>query len=175
MADIAISSADYIRPLRSPWGQPEMDFAPEVASQTFVYGDVLQLTRGTSTSSHRVSKASTSDSTITSTAIVGVAAAAASSVQDTPVPYYTAAPYNKFWARTRGGTLAAANVGAHYGLFYDSSAKVTLIDLGNTQSTSLFVCVTRLIDAIGDSGGAVEFKFGAPNGSTNTFGMAVAR
>ena len=66
-------------------------------------------------------------------------------------------------------------MGTSYGLFRDSSKNVTLIDLGNTQSTSLRVMVTELIDAVGDSGGAVIFKFGCPAGSTNTFGMALAQ
>jgi hypothetical protein len=175
MADWAISSGDYIKPYRSPWGQLAVRVAPEGAAATFKYGDVLELDHGTSTAANRVRKASTSDSTITSTSIVGVAAGPASSVVDAPVSYFEASPFNEFTARTRGGTLALTNVGLSYGLFYDSSKAVTLIDLGNTQSTSLRVIVTSLIDAVGDSGGLVTFKFGCPNGSTNTFGFALAR
>lgn len=175
MADWAISSGDYIKPYRSPWGQPEIRFGPESTSQTFVYGDVVRIDRGVSTGANRIAKASTTGSTINDTAIVGVAAQPASSNVEQKVSYYAASPFNEFTGRTRGGTLALANVGNFYGLFYDSSKKVTLIDLGNTQSTSLRVCVTELIDAVGDSGGLVAFKFGCPNGSTNTFGFAIAQ
>lgn len=175
MADWAISSGDYIKPYRSPWGQPAMRFGPESTSQTFFYGDVVELDHSVSTSANRIRQASTSGSTITSTAIVGVAAAPASSVVDQKVPYYEASPFNEFIGRTRGGTLALANVGLSYGLFRDSSKNVTLVDLGNTQSTSQRVIVTELVDAVGDSGGLVVFKFGCPNGSTNTFGFAIAR
>jgi hypothetical protein len=175
MADITISSGDYIRPYRCPWGQPEMRSGPESTAQTFKYGDVVELDLGVSTGANRIRQASTSGSTITSTAIVGVAAQPASSVVEQKVSYYSAAPANEFWARSRGGTLALATVGASFGLFRDSSKNVTLIDLGNTQSTSLRVIVTELVDAVGDSGGAVIFKFGCPNGSTNTFGLAITR
>jgi len=175
MADWAISSGDSIKPYRSPWGQPSMRFGPEANAQTFKYGQVVQLDHATSTGENRIASASTSDSTITSTSIVGVAAQGASSVLGQPVSYYDASPFNEFIGRTRGGTLALANVGLAYGLFRDSSKNVDLIDLGNTASTSLRVIVTELVDAVGDSGGRVIFKFGCPNGSTNTFGFALAR
>lgn len=175
MADFTISSGDYIKPYRSPWGPCEMRSGPESTAQVFLYGDVLELDHTVSTSANRVKRASTSGSTVTSTAIVGVAAAAASSVVDTKIPYYSASPHNEFWGRTRGGTLALANVGLAYGLFRDASKNVVLVDLGNTESTSLRVIVTELVDAVGDSGGAVIFKFGCPNGSTNTFGFALTR
>ena len=175
MADIVISSGDYIKPYRSPWGQMAVRSGPESSACTFKYGDVVELDHGVSTAANRIRQASTSDSTITSTAIVGVACGPASGVLGTAVPYFEASPFNEFTARTRGGTLALANVGLSYGLFRDSSKNVTLIDLGNTQSTSQRVIVTELIDAVGDSGGLVVFKFGCPNGSTNTFGFAITR
>jgi hypothetical protein len=175
MADWAISSGDYIKPHRSPWGQLAVRQGPESTAQAFKYGDVLELDHGVSTGANRIRQASTTDSTINSTAIVGVACGPASGVVDAAVSYFEASPFNEFTARTRGGTLALANVGLSYGLFRDSSKNVTLIDLGNTQSTSLRVIVTGLIDAVGDSGGLVTFKFGCPNGSTNTFGFALAR
>lgn len=173
MADWTISSGDTIRPYRNPLGQLIVRQGPESTSQTFVYGDVVQLDMGVSSGANRIAKASTSGSTITSTSIVGVACGPASSVVGQAVSYFSASPYNEFWARTRGGTLALSNVGNSYGLFRDATKNVTLIDLGNTQSTSQRVIVTELVDAVGDSGGAVIFKFGCPNGSTNTFGLGL--
>lgn len=175
MADWAISSGDYIKPRANAFGQLHVMSGPESTAQTFVYGDVLQLDSAVSTGANRIARASTSGSTITSTSIVGVACGPASSVVDATVSYFAATPFNEFTARTRGGTLALTNVGASFGLFRDSSKNVVLVDLGNAQSTSQRVIVTSLIDAVGDSGGLVTFKFGCPNGSTNTFGFALAR
>lgn len=168
MADFTISSGDFIRPYRTP---AEVLSAPESTNQVFRFGDVVQLDKGVSTSAHRVARASTSGSTCISTSILGIAGNAASSVVDTQLSVFAASNRNEFWARTRGGLLAGATVGAYYGLFRDSSKNVWLVDLGNTQSTSLRVQVTGLLDAIGDSGGAVTMKFGLPAGSTNTFGL----
>lgn len=175
MADWVISSGDYIKPFRNAYGQVAVRTGPESTAQTFVYGSVLELDHGVSTSANRIREASTSGSTLTSTAIVGVAAQPASSVVDQAVSYYSCEPQNEFIGRTRGGTLALTTVGLSFGLFKDSTKNVTLIDLGNAVSTSQRVVVTGLVDAVGDSGGLVTFKFGCPNGSTNTFGFALTR
>ena len=175
MADITVSSADHIRPLRSPFGQCEIRYMPESTVQSFRIGDVVEQDSRVSTSINQLAIASTSGSTCTSTAIVGIAAGPASSVQGTNIGFYSATPLNEFWARTRGGTLAASNVGAGFGLFrHATHTNVWLVDLGNAQSTSIRVTVTSLIDDVGDSGGAVSFKFGCPRtaaNSTNTFGL----
>ena len=163
MADFTISSGDYLRPYRSPWGQFPMAYAGESTGATFLYGDVLELSTVVSTNYHRVVRASTSGSTCISTSIVGVAAAPASSVQDTQIPYYEANRNVEIYGRTRGGLLASTNVNASYGLFRDSTKNVWLVDLGNVVDTSVRVLVTRLVDAVGDSGGAVLFKFGSTN------------
>lgn len=175
MADYTISSGDYIKPYRCPWGQIEMRSAPESTAQTFVYGDVLELDKGTSSGANRVRRASTTGSTCNSTAIVGVAAQAASSNVTQTVSYYTASPSNEFEGRTRGGLLALSNVGAEFGLFRDSTKNVWLVDLGNTQSTSARVIVTELIDQVGDSGGMVAFKFGTHNSTNIIFGFGPSR
>jgi hypothetical protein len=175
MADYTISSGDYIRPYRSPWGQCEVRSAPESTGQTFVYGDVLELDKGVSTGANRVKRGSTTGSTCNSTAIVGIAAQAASSNVAQTVTYFTASPANEFVGRTRGGLLALANVGAGFGLFRDSTKNVWLVDLGNTQSTSERVIVTELIDQVGDSGGAVAFKFGTHNSTNIIFGFGPSR
>ena len=147
---------------------------PEAPSQSFKYGDVVQQSSAASTAVNQLAVASTSGSTCVSTSIVGIAAANASSVQYTKIPFYSASPNNEFWARTRGGVLAATNVGndSGFGLFrHASHTNVWLVDLGNTQSTSVRVVITELLDAVGDSGGAVAFKFGRVANSTITFGL----
>ena len=173
MADFVISSGDYMRIYRTQGADgASMDFGPESTGQTFVRGSLLELDVDVSTSSHRLAEATVSASTVTSTSLIGVAAEAASSAVDRNRIYWRITPENEFMARTRGGTLAQTNVGVAYGLFYDSTKAVYGVDLANTQSTSLRVVVTGLIDAVGDSGGYVRFKFGTPVGtaSTNTFG-----
>lgn len=166
MADFTISSADYIRPRRSPLGSPPVMGLKESTGQSFVFGDLLELDSLVATSAHRVARASTSGSTCISTSIVGIAAGAASSVLDTLIPVFEANRNVEFIGRSRGSTLASTNVGKEYGLFRDSSKNVWLVDLGNTQSTSARVTVTELIDSPGDSGGLVAFKFTIRN-STN--------
>lgn len=172
MANFAISSGDYIRPYRSMTA-PETRALPESTAQSYILGDVLEQDTQVSTSSHRLRQAIRSASTITSTAIVGVAAEGASSVTDTKRIFWTASRNNEFWGRTINGLLASTNLGAGYGLVRDSTRNVCLVDLGNGVSTSQRVVITEFIDALADSGGAVVFRFGTPRGamSTNTFGL----
>lgn len=162
--NFTISSGDYIRPYRSPWGSHPIKKAPEAAAQTYRFGAVLQ-----NTSSGQVNIASTSGSTVTSTAIVGVAAEPASSVEGTARIFYEANPNVEFWGRTRGATLQSSNLFKPYGLWRDSSKDVFLVDLENAASTSERVIVTELIDSTGDSGGAVAFKFGTYNSTLQAF------
>lgn len=164
VADFVISSGDYIRPYRSPWGSHPIRFAPEAASQSYLYGDVLQ-----NTSSGQVNRASTTGSTCNSTAIVGVASQPASSVEGTRREFYEANPNVEFWARTRGELTQSSCLFKAYGLFRDSSKNVWLVDLGNAQSTSERVIITELIDSTGSSGGAVAFKFGSYNSTLQAF------
>ena len=166
-----ISSGDYIRPYRSAYGQEHILSLGESTAQSFVYGDILEQDSKVSTGFHRAAVAVRSNSTITSTSIIGVAAAPASSVTDQTVIFFSATHENTFWARTINGTLASTNVGGFYGLAKDTTNNVTLVDLANAASTSQRVCITGLIDGLGDSGGAVTFKFGRPAGSTVTFGL----
>lgn len=163
MADFTISSGDYIRPYKSPWGAfPMNSIGESTTGQTWTaYGDVLSL--GTSTDSHRCIRASTSGSTLTSVTIIGFAAQPASSVQDTPISYFEANKNVDFWARSRGGVLGSSCIGQSYGLFRDSSKNVWLVDFGNKVDTSCRVIVTKMIDAVGDSGGAVTFRCGSTN------------
>lgn len=180
MTDWAISSGDYMRPYRIQGSDAcAQDFGPESTTQTFLVGFLLERDSLVSTSKFRLAKAKVSASTVTSTSICGVAADPASSVTDATRVFWPAIPQIEFMARTRGSTITSTNIGEAYGLFFDSTKNVFGVDLANQQSTSLRVIITRLIDAIGDSGGYVAFKFGTAGGtgsttpfaSTNTFGV----
>ena len=174
MADFTISSGDYIRPYKSPWGSFPMNSIGESTGATFLYGDVLELSTVVSTNHHRAVRASTSGSTCISTSIIGIAATAASSVQDTPISYYEANRNVDFWARTRGGLLQSSCVDSSYGLFRDSTKNVWLVDLGNRVDTSCRVLVTKLVDAVADSGGAVLFRFGSTNSTLSAIALQPA-
>lgn len=171
MTDWAISSGDYMRPYRSRIA-PILEFGPESTAQSFLVGQLLELDSQAATSNFRLRVALRSASTITSTALIGIAAEGASSVTDATRIYWPITPMVEYMARTRGSTITSTNVGQSYGLFFDSTKNVCGVDLANQQSTSLRVVITGLIDPIGDSGGYVRFKFGTPVGtaSTNTFG-----
>ena len=169
MANFVISSGDYIRPLRSPWGAPSPRYLPESTAQSYRVGAVVELDSQVSTSAGKVRTALVSASTVTSTSICGIASEPASSVHNTKVGFFDANPNIEFWARTRFGTIETTCVGEYFGLGFDSTKNVYLVDLGNAVSTSERVYITELLDAAGDSGGAVAFKFGSA--STNTFGL----
>jgi hypothetical protein len=180
MADWAISSGDYMRPYRTQGSDAcSQDYGPESTVQSYPVGALLERDTKVSTGIHRLRIASVSVSTVTSTAICGVAAEPASSVTDATRIFWPAIPQVEFMARTRGSTITSTNIGGGYGLFFDSTKNVFGVDLANTQSTSIRVIITRLIDAAGDSGGYVAFKFGTtpsvgsttPFTSTNTFGV----
>lgn len=163
VADFTISSGDYIRPYRSPWGAFPIKRGLESSAQSYIYGDVLELDDAVGTSAHRLTRASTSGSTCTSLSIVGISAGPASSVMDASAPYYEANPSVEFWGRTKLGVLGSSCVGNSYGLARDSTKNVWLVDFGNKVDTSVRVIVTELVDAVGDSGGAVLFHFGSTN------------
>jgi len=169
MANITLSSADYMRPYRSPWGAFTVKYVAESTGQSFKYGAVIENDLDASTAAGRAALATASNSTVTSTSIIGVAAQAASSVVNTKIGYYPANPNVEFWGRTIRGVLDSSCVFKAYGLAYDSTLNIHLVDLGNAQSTSERVVVTELIDAIGDSGGAVAFKFGHYNSTLQVF------
>lgn len=171
-----ISSGDYMRPWRTQASDGvTIDSGPESTAQSFLRGSLLELDSQVATSAFRLRQALASASTVTSTSLIGVAAEGASSVTDATRIYWRIAPEVEYMARSRGNVLASTNVGIAYGLFFDSTKNVYGVDLANQVSTSIRVVCTGLVDAVGDSGGYVRFKFGTPAGSsgltsTNTFG-----
>lgn len=170
MADWVISSGDYCRPYRLQMSAAgEFNYGPESTAQSYPVGALLEMDSQVSTSTHRLRQALRSASTITSTAIIGVAAEPASSVTDQTRIFWPVTPAIEFQARTRGGLIQSSNIGLGYGLFWDSTKNVLGVDLANAQSTSVRCLVAGLIDAAGDSGGYVRFKFGLPILSTGGF------
>jgi hypothetical protein len=171
MADYTLSSGDYFRPYRCPWGQPEVAVGLESTAQTYRVGQVLESDQTNSTSLGKLRTALVSGSTVTSSAIVGIAAEPASSVNLGKRIYFPANPLQQFVGRTIRGVLGSTCLFKAYGLAYDSTLGINLVDFGNTASTSERVIVTELVDEIGDSGGRVAFKFGAYNSTVTFYGQ----
>jgi hypothetical protein len=94
--------------------------------------------------------------------IWGIAAETASggsAIKDTKIPIWEANPMVEFKAATLGGTLVSSHVGSARSIVWDSTLKIALVDLGASSATDNRVLVTELIDAVGDSGGYVAFRF----------------
>jgi hypothetical protein len=125
--------------------------------------------RGVSTSFHKVygQAASSFAQVSTQGAVVGVAASSAVT-HNTPVSIWEANPMVEFKAVTKGGTLVSSNVGSARTLAWDSSLSIHYVDLGASTAADNRVLITELLDAEGDSGGFVAFRFMAgPRGSTS--------
>lgn len=136
-------------------------------------GQVVALDyRGTSTSLHKVYGVTASSFATVSTqgAIVGVAASSAGSNSDhlKSIPIWEANPMVEFKAVTKAATLISSHVGSARTLAWDSTLNIHYVDLGASTAADNRVIVTQLLDAEGDSGGYVAFRFMAqPRGSTS--------
>ena len=148
MATVTLSSGHGPRPFRSPFGQTPIYGALEVAASTFRSGNVLE--QAGTTNSHRVQIMSTNSS-----AIVGIAGAPASSVQDTLLPVYEANPGVEFVGAVKE-VIASTLVGARRAFAYDSTLGIHYID---ANATSAQVVITGLQTDLGTTNGFVSFRF----------------
>jgi hypothetical protein len=148
MAQVDLSSGHGPRPFRSPFGQSPIFSGLEVAASTFRAFNVLE--QAATTNSHRVRIMSSN-----STSIVGIAAAPASSVQDTALPVYEANPQIEFLAAVKE-TIASTLVGARRSWAYDSTLGIHYID---QNATGASVVITGLQTDIGTTNGFVTFRF----------------
>lgn len=148
MAQVNLSSGHGPRPFRSAFGQTPIFSGLELAASTFRAFNILE--QAGTTNSHRVQIMSSN-----STAIVGIAAAPASSVQDTPVPVYEANPTVEFIAAVKEA-IASTLVGARRSWAYDSTLGIHYID---QNATGASVVITGLQTDIGTSNGFVTFRF----------------
>ncbi len=161
MADIALSSGSICRPFRSPWGAFPTRTMPIISTTPRVdVGRVMTLNYTGSTDAGSITP-STADNTFYT---VGIAASSqtgfASSVNILQnMPVWEANPLVEFRAATKGATLASSHVGLRKKLVWDSTLAISWIDLTASTATDWRVVVTGLIDNVGDSGGAVSFRF----------------
>lgn len=148
MADVVLSSGHGPRPYRSAFGQSPIFSGLEVAASTFRAGNLLE--QAATTNSHRVRLMSTN-----STTIVGIAAAPASSVQDTLIPVYEANPAVEYLAAVKE-VIASTLVGARRSWAYDSTLGIHYID---QNATGASVVITGCVSDLGSTNGFVTFRF----------------
>jgi hypothetical protein len=181
MADIAPGRADFVRPHRTPWGAfhvRSMGLSTGISSVTVSVGQVVGLDVNTATNGNLIVPSSLTSNTVVSTSIVGVAAENSTAVgnsnkQFTQVPVWDANPQQEFRARTRNGLLQSTLVGSNnHSILWDSTLGIHLINVGaSCATTPVNVVITELIDNVGDSGGAVAFKF-IPRDATSSLSTA---
>jgi hypothetical protein len=162
MADIVLSSGNICRPFRSPWGAfPTRSFGVStgISSATIHLGRpvTLDYTEANNTSNASMVKASTADNTFYLAGIAGETATTSS--RGTLISVWECNPNVEFRAVTKAGTLESSHIGLTKTLHWDSTLNIAYVDLSASTAADHRVVVTQLIDSIGDSGGAVAFRF----------------
>jgi hypothetical protein len=160
MADFTLSSGSIARPYRSPWGAfpiRHMPLSSGVSSNAILVGRVVGLDVTTDTNASQIVASSQTAGVVMSTAIVGQPGS--TNTRGTEIPVWEANPMIEFRAQTQGANLASSQVGKTKALVWDSTLTIHKVDLSNSTLLNVRVVVTELIDAEGDSGGAVAFKF----------------
>lgn len=165
MTDFALSSGSYCRPHRSPWGAfPTRTFklSTGVSSAAIQLGRVVTLdyTEAGNTSNASYVKASTGDNHFYAAGIAAEAAQGSTCVVGvSAISVWECNPQVEFKAVTKAGTLQSSQVGLTKTLHFDSTLNIAYVDLSASTAADHRVIVTDLLDAQGDSGGYVAFKF----------------
>lgn len=164
MADITPSSGSICRPVRSPWGAfPTlgMGVSTGVSSAAIHVGRpvTLDYTLADPTSNAHFVKASTADNTFYLVGIAAETATGSTAVAGTQISVWEANPMVEFRAITKAGTLASSQVGLTKTLHWDSTLNIAYVDLSASTASDHRVVITGLMDAQGDSGGYVRFRF----------------
>lgn len=135
MATFVVSSGDYIRPYR----KVRLENFPEAASQTFRLGDVLIL-QTTADKGHQV-KLSGADPA--SGTVVGIAAEAASGVENTSIGVWVLDEQAEFLACIQdAAALDFDQVGDEYGIVADATNLIWRVD--TTESTAKVFRICKL-------------------------------
>ncbi len=171
MTDFTLSQGSIMRPWRSPWGAfpvKAMAISTGISSAVIRVGQLVCLDVN-STRNDRVIPSSLSSNVVVSTAIVGVAAEgpgapgtlSSTNAAGTVIPVWEANPNVEFRVHTRKDVLSSTLVGQYRDLEWDSTLFIHLVNVGAAQLTTPQprVVITGLIDAPGDSGGAISVRF----------------
>lgn len=167
MADFTLSSGNICRPYRSPWGAfPTlgMPLSSGISSNAIVAGRIVSLDANTDSNAGQILPSSQTVGVVMSTLIVGVAAESpalpgSTNTRGTVISVWEANPLVEFRANTQGAVLGSSQIGKSKAIVWDSTLGIHKVDLSNSTVLNARVIVTKLIDAEGDSGGAVAFKF----------------
>lgn len=175
MADLVLSSGNILRPYRSPWGAfPTRGFplSSGISSNAILLGRVVALDANTDAKSRCILPSSQTAGVVMSTSIVGVAAESAigpgsTNSSGTLLSVWECNPMVDFRANTQGANLSGSQVGKVKALVWDSTLTIHKVDLSNSTAINVRVVVTGFIDNLGDSGGAVSFRFLTHDQSTS--------
>jgi hypothetical protein len=175
MAEISLSSGSIVRPYRSPWGAfptRSMPISSGVSSLAINLGQLVISDTRTSTCEHRIKASIVSgEANICGIAAEGISGSTAA--MDTEISVWEANPLVEFRANTKGGALVSSIVGSARTLAWDSTLKINYVDVGASTAGDQRVLVTDIIDSLGDTGGAVAFRFLASDrSSTNNSSVA---
>lgn len=174
MADFTLSSGHICEPHRSPWGgfpMRTMQVSTGVSSAAIPIGRKVTLD-WSSTQAGQV-KGSTAEGWFFGVGIAGSAVSGSTGARGTDITVYEAHPSVEFKAVTKGANLDLAQVGLSKKLMYDSTLQIEYVDLTASTAADWRVVVTGLLDAVGDSGGYVSFRFLSQLGGGN-IGSSVA-
>lgn len=165
MADFTLSSGSICVPFRSPWGAfPTREFkvSTGVSSAAIHEGRpvTLDYTEADNTSNASYVKASSADNTFYLAGIAaGTVSGSTATVGVTTISVHEANPMVEFKAVTKGATLQSSQVGLTKTLHWDSSLNIAYVDLTASTAGDHRVVLTGMVDAQGDSGGYVSFRF----------------
>lgn len=145
MATFTVSSGNYIRPVQGG----KIKYFKEAPSQTFIIGDPLIL--GTDANEGDQVKISGSDPA----AIVGIAAEAASGVEDTMIGVWVPSPDTEFivWVED-AEALDRDNVGDEFGIVADTTYDIWRLDQDETAAPVFHIVRLAPGYAHGDVNGA---------------------
>lgn len=146
MATLLVTAKNIARPVRFS----RLAYYGEAAGQSFKLGALVSVAAG-------LVAAGVTDPA--AGVVIGLAAENATGVTGNQVGVWVADQNTEFIANVQDtGVLAQADVGALYGVVVDA-AKGNILRVDKSDTTNTRVVVTRLVDAVGDVNGRVEFRF----------------
>lgn len=166
MADKTLSSGDICRPHRSPWGNfPTRDFqiSTGISTAAINLGQPLTLDWTGSTTAGKVlpstAAAAGPQAMFMSVGIAAQTISGSTATTSTPCSVWECNPMVEFRAVTKNGVLASSIIGLHKSIAWDSTLKITYVDLIDSTKANYRAVITDLIDNEGDSGGYVTFRY----------------
>lgn len=190
MTDFTLSSGSYMRPFRARNGGAfpirQMGLSTGISSNIIRVGTIVGLDQNTTNGASLIVPSSVTSNALVSTCVVGVAAEgpgaagggpSSTNATGTLIPVWEADPQVEFRAHTKNGLLNSTLLGQFKEVLRDTTLNIDLINVGASCLTTPInhVLITQLIDAAGDSGGAVAFRFVPREAGTATSSLSTGR